>query len=187
MQVKGMELPAYEPRSMGGQGLGFATSNRGACHLRGNMLSPEILGVPKLVSRFVTSGRAGLVIYHQHLAAVFDAIGLCKFAGFVLSDEHLARMLSAVTGVSFTAQNLHLIGERIWNLERLYNLREGFTHRDDILPRRFLEEPLTDGPGKGKIVELAPMLEEYYRFREWDSEGVPTRKKLSQLGLEELP
>ncbi len=186
MQVKSMELPAYEPRAMGGQGLGFATSNRGACHLRGNMLSPEILGVPKLVDRSVTEGRAGLLIYHQHIAAVFDAIGLCKFAGFALSVEHLARMLSAVTGMSFTAQNLHLIGERIWNLERLYNLREGFTHKDDTLPSRFLKEPLTDGPSKGRTVELKSMLEEYYRFREWDSKGVPTRQKLSQLGLEEL-
>ena len=185
MQVKGMELPAYEPRAMGGQGLGFATSNRGACHLRGNMLGPEILGVPKLVNRFIFEGSAGLLIYHQHLSAVFDSIGLCKFAGFALSDEHLARMLSTATGLPFEAQTLHLIGERIWNLERLYNLREGFTHRDDTLPRRLLEEPLTQGPGRGRMVNLAPMLDEYYRFRGWDSEGVPTPQKLRQLGLEE--
>lgn len=186
MQVKGMELPAYEPRAMGRQGLGFATSNRGACHLRGNMLNPEILGIPKLVSRSISKGSAGLLVYHQHIAAVFDALGLCKFAGYALSDEHLARMLSAVTGISFEAQSLHTTGERIWNLERLYNLREGFTCKDDTLPRRLLEEPLTQGPARGRTVDLAPMLDEYYRFRGWDSEGIPTRQKLNQLGLEEL-
>ena len=185
MQVKGMELPGYEPRAMGGQGLGFATSNRGGCHLRGNMLSAEILGVPKLVDRLVYQGNAGLLIHHQHIAAVFDAIGVCKFAGFAISEEHLARLLSAVTGVSFEPQVLHVIGERIWNLERLYNLREGFTHRDDTLPRRLLEEPLAEGPAKGRTVNLAPMLADYYRFRGWDSQGVPARRKLGQLGLEE--
>lgn len=185
MHVKGMELPAYEPRAMAGQGLGFATSNRGACHLRGNMLGPEILGVPKLVNRFLFEGSVGLLIYHQHLSAVFDSIGLCKFAGFALSDEHLARMLSTATGLPFETQTLHLIAERIWNLERLYNLREGFTRQDDNLPRRFVEEPLTEGPARGRVVNLAPMLDEYYRFRGWDSEGVPTPRKLRQLGLKE--
>ena len=186
MQVKGMELPAYEPRAMAGQGLAFATSNRGACHLRGNMLNPEILGIPKLANRLAPEGSAGLLIYHQHLAAAFDAIGMCKFAGFALSDEHLARMLSAATGISFAAQSLHATGERIWNLERLYNLREGFTRQDDTLPGRFLKEPLPEGPAKGRTVDLAPMLDDYYRFRGWDSNGIPTREKLHQLSLEEM-
>lgn len=185
MEVKGMELPAYEPRAMGAQGLGFATSNRGACHLRGNMLGAEMLGIPKMVKRFTFEGRAGLLIYHQHISAVFDSLGMCKFAGLALSDEHLARMLSAVTGIPFTPQSLHIIGERIWNLERLYNLREGFTSKDDALPRRLIEEPLSQGPAKGRRVDLAPMLAEYFRFRGWDSEGVPTREKLRQLGLED--
>ncbi|MDP2918685.1 MAG: aldehyde ferredoxin oxidoreductase family protein [Dehalococcoidia bacterium] len=184
MQVKGLELPAYEPRAMGAQGLAFATSNRGGCHLRGNMLNPEILGVPKLVDRFGSQDNVGLLIYHQHLAAAFDALGVCKFAGYANSDEHLARMLSAVTGIQFASQDLHLIGERIWNLERLYNLREGFTCKDDTLPRRLLEEPLKQGPAKGRVVNLAPMLAEYYRFRSWNAEGVPTKEKLKQLGLE---
>ncbi len=186
MQVKGMELPGYEPRAMGGQGLGFATSNRGGCHLRGNLLSTEILGVPKLVNRLTYQGSAGLLIYHQHVSAIYDSIGLCKFAGFAISEEHLSRMLSAVTGISFDPQKLHLIGERIWNLERLYNLREGFTHQDDTLPRRLLEEPLTEGPAKGHTVKLAPMLADYYRFRGWNNQGIPTQQKLRQLGLEEL-
>jgi aldehyde:ferredoxin oxidoreductase len=185
MQVKGMELPAYEPRAMSAQGLAFATSNRGGCHLRGNMLGPEILGIPKLVSRSSFQGNAGLLIYHQHIAAAFDALGLCKFAGYALSDEHLARMLNAATGMPFEAQSLHIIGERIWNLERLYNLREGFTHQDDTLPRRLLEEPLTQGPAKGRRVDLTKMLADYYHFRGWNNQGIPTKQKLRQLGLEE--
>jgi aldehyde:ferredoxin oxidoreductase len=184
MQVKGMELPAYEPRAMGVQGLAFATSNRGACHLRGNMLGPEILGVPKLVDHSGATGTVGLLIYHQHISAAFDALGVCKFAGFVLSDEHLARMMTAVTGIEFIPQKLHLAGERIWNLEKLYNLREGFARKDDTLPKRLLEEPLKQGPAKGRVVNLNPQLEEYYRFRGWDSKGVPLEAKLKQLGLE---
>lgn len=184
MQVKGMELPAYEPRAMGAQGLAFATSNRGGCHLRGNMLGPEILGVPKLVSRSSFQGNVGLLIYHQHIAAAFDALGLCKFAGYALSDEHLARILNAATGMPFEAQSLHIIGERIWNLERLYNLREGFTQQNDTLPRRLLEETLTQGPAKGRRVDLTPMLADYYHFRGWNSQGIPTKQKLRQLGLE---
>jgi aldehyde:ferredoxin oxidoreductase len=187
MQAKGMELPGYEPRAMSAQGLGFATSNRGGCHLRGNMLGPEILGVPKLVSRFSPEGNVGLLIYHQHIAAVFDAVGLCKFASFVLSDEHIARMLTAATGITFEPQDLHTIGERIWNLERLYNLREGFTYKDDTLPPRLLEEPLTDGERRGRVVNLGPTLQDYYRFRGWTSDGIPSAEKLNRLGLKEAP
>ena len=184
MQVKGMELPAYEPRAMGVQGLAFVTSNRGGCHLRGNMLGPEILGVPKIVDHSGASGTVGLLIYHQHLSAAFDALGVCKFAGFAVSDELLARMMTAITGTEFVPQNLHNVGERIWNLERLYNLREGFIRKDDTLPKRMMEEPLKDGPAKGRVVNLVPQLEEYYRYRGWDSEGVPSKAKLKQLGLE---
>ena len=184
MQVKGMELPAYEPRAMGVQGLAFVTSNRGGCHLRGNMLGPEILGVPKIVDHSGASGTVGLLIYHQHLSAAFDALGVCKFAGFAVSDELIARMMTAITGIEFVPQNLHTVGERIWNLERLYNLREGFIRKDDTLPKRMMNEPLKDGPAKGRVVNLGPQLEEYYRYRSWDSEGVPSKAKLKQLGLE---
>jgi aldehyde:ferredoxin oxidoreductase len=169
---------------MGVQGLAFVTSNRGGCHLRGNMLGPEILGVPKIVDHSGASGTVGLLIYHQHLSAAFDALGVCKFAGFAVSDELLARMMTAITGNEFVPQNLHNVGERIWNLERLYNLREGFIRKDDTLPKRMMEEPLKDGPAKGRVVNLVPQLEEYYRYRGWDSEGVPSKAKLKQLGLE---
>ena len=184
MQVKGMELPAYEPRAMGVQGLSFATSNRGGCHLHGNMLGPELLGVPKIVDHSGASGTVGLLIYHQHLSAAFDSLGVCKFAGFAVSDELLARMMTAITGIEFVPQHLHAAGERIWNLERLYNLREGFTSKDDTLPKRFTDEPLKSGAAKGRVVNLAPQMEEYYRYRSWDSNGVPKKEKLKLLGLE---
>ena len=184
MQAKSMEFPAYEPRAMGVQGLSFATSNRGGCHLRGNMLGPEMLGVPKIVDHSGATGTVGLLIYHQHISAAFDSLGVCKFAGFAVSDELLARMMTAITGIEFVPQNLHHAGERIWNLERLYNLREGFTSKDDTLPKRLMEEPLKDGPAKGRVVKLAPQLEEYYRYRGWDANGVPKKEKLKQLGLE---
>jgi aldehyde:ferredoxin oxidoreductase len=93
-------------------------------------------------------------------------------------------MMTAITGIEFVPQNLHLVGERIWNLERLYNLREGFTNKDDTLPKRITEEPLKDGPAKGRVVNLAAQLEEYYRYRGWDTQGVPKKEKLNQLGLE---
>jgi aldehyde:ferredoxin oxidoreductase len=192
MQVKGMEMPAYDPRGMQGQGLQLATSNRGACHLRGNMLGPEILGSPKMVDRFAVNGKAGLVIVHQNLSAAIDSLVVCKFSGLALGDEHYARMLTAVTGLRFEPQDLMTIGERIWNLERCYNLREGFTAADDTLPRRLLVAPLdreasVDGlPNVGQSVQLAPMLKEYYRFRGWDANGAPTARKLSDLGLSDL-
>jgi aldehyde:ferredoxin oxidoreductase len=179
MQVKGLELPAYDPRGMQGQGLGYATSNRGGCHLRGNMLGFEVLGTPKLVSRQATGGKAGLLIVAQHLGAALDSLSLCKFSSFALSEEHYARLYSAVTGFDIGGQELLLAGERIWNLERLYNLREGFTAADDRLPTRLLSEPNEEGD----VVDLAPMLAEYYRFRGWTEQGVPRAEKLERLGL----
>ncbi|HSK47638.1 MAG TPA: aldehyde ferredoxin oxidoreductase C-terminal domain-containing protein, partial [Coriobacteriia bacterium] len=182
MQVKGLELPAYDPRGMQGQGLGYATSNRGGCHLRGNMLGFEVLGTPKLVDRDASGGKAGLLIVAQHLGAALDSLSLCKFSSFALSEEHYARLYSAVTGFEIGGQELLQAGERIWNLERLYNLREGFTAADDRLPTRLLEDP----NAQGQVVDLAPMLSEYYRFRGWDENGVPTAEKLEALGLTEL-
>lgn len=179
MQVKGLELPAYDPRGMQGQGLGYATSNRGGCHLRGNMLGFEVLGTPKLVDPMAVSGKAGLLIVAQHLGAALDSLSMCKFSSFALSEEHYARLYSAVTGFELSGQDLLLAGERIWNLERLYNLREGFSAADDRLPTRLLTEP----NAQGAVVEIAPMLEEYYRFRGWDKHGVPTAEKLEALGL----
>jgi aldehyde:ferredoxin oxidoreductase len=187
MSVKRMEIPAYDPRGMQGQGLLFATSNRGACHMRGNMLGPEILGLPRLIDRFATQGKAGIVATHQNSAAVIDSLGVCKFVNMAIGEEYLGRQLSSVTGISFTSDDLMRVGERVWNIERLYNLREGFTRDDDTLPTRLLTEAVTEGPSAGKVVNLTPMLEEYYKFRGWSGEGVPNQVKLEDLGLNSIP
>ncbi|MCA9928287.1 MAG: aldehyde ferredoxin oxidoreductase family protein [Anaerolineales bacterium] len=186
MTVKKLELPAYDPRGMQGQGLVYATSNRGACHETGNMLGPEVLALPRLIDRFATQGKAGIVSVHQHSAAVIDSLVYCKFANMAVAEEFFARVLTAVTGIHFTADDLMMVGERVWNLERLYNLREGFTNEDDTLPDRLLNTPVDAGPSKGHTARLAPMLEEYYAFRGWDKNGVPTEAKLKELGLDNL-
>jgi aldehyde:ferredoxin oxidoreductase len=184
MSVKKLELPAYDPRGMQGQGLVYATSNRGACHETGNMLGPEVLALPRLIDRFATQGKAGIVSVHQDSAAVIDSLVYCKFANLAVTEEFFARTLSAVTGEQFTADDLMKVGERVWNLERLYNLREGFTQADDTLPRRLLDEPVAQGPSEGFTVKLALMLAEYYAFRGWDKNGVPRPAKLKELSLE---
>jgi aldehyde:ferredoxin oxidoreductase len=184
MSVKKLEMPAYDPRGMQGQGLVFATSNRGACHETGNMLGPEVLALPRLIDRFATQGKAGIVSVHQNSAAVIDSLVYCKFANMAVAEEFFARTLTAVTGEHFTADDLMVVGERVWTLERLYNLREGFTQADDTLPRRMLEEPVAEGPSEGFTVKLDPMLKEYYAFRGWDQNGVPKPKKIKELSLD---
>jgi aldehyde:ferredoxin oxidoreductase len=185
MSVKGMEMPAYDARGMQGQGLLFATSNRGGCHMRGNMLGQEVLGLPKLIDRLQVQGKAGYVVLNQNSAAVIDSLVACKFAHIAVADEYFARALTSLTGVEYPTGELIRTGERIWNLERLYNLREGFTRADDTLPPRLLHEPATGG-SEGQVSHLEPMLDEYYRTRGWDQNGVPRPAKLQELGLAEL-
>jgi aldehyde:ferredoxin oxidoreductase len=186
MSAKKLEMPAYDPRGMQGQGLLFATSNRGGCHMRGNMLGPEVLALPRLIDRFGTQGKAGIVANHQNTAAVVDSLVICKFTNLAVSVEFFARLLTAVSGIDFTSDDLMKVGERIWNLERMYNLREGFSKADDTLPERMLKEPVADGPSKGYTVDLESMLAEYYQFRGWDESGVPKEAKLKELGLNGL-
>jgi aldehyde:ferredoxin oxidoreductase len=185
MSVKGLEMPAYDPRGMQGQGLLYATSNRGGCHMRGNMLGFEVLGLPKLIDRFQVQGKASFVILHQNTAAVLDSLVACKFTNIAVAEEYLARALSALTGVEFPTGDLIKAGERVWNMERLYNLREGFTRADDTLPPRVLTEPAMGG-SEGWVSHLEPMLAEYYRARGWDENGVPRPAKLENLGLAAL-
>lgn len=185
MSVKKLEMPAYDPRGMQGQGLLFATSNRGACHMRGNMLGLEVLGLPKLIDRLQVQGKAGYVILNQNSSSVLDSLVACKFAHIAVADEYFARALTALTGVEYPTGEMLRAGERIWTLERLYNIREGFTRADDTLPPRLLTEPAT-GNSAGEVSHLEPMLDEYYRARGWDSNGVPRPAKLAELGLAEL-
>ncbi len=186
MTAKGMEMPAYDPRGLQGQGLLYATSNRGGCHMRGNMIGLEVLGLPKLIDRFQVQGKSSFVILNQNSNAAIDSLVVCKFTNMGVADEYFARILGAVTGVQYDTGDLVKTGERVWNLERLYNNREGFTSKDDSLPPRLLTEAPTDGPSKGWVSQLEPMLKEYYRSRGWDQNGVPTPKKLAELGLENL-
>lgn len=185
MSVKKLEMPAYDPRGMQGQGLLYATSNRGACHMRGNMLGPEVLGLPKMVDRLQVQGKSVYVKLHQDVNAVIDSLVVCKFVNVAVADEYLARALSALTGVEYSTGELIRAGERIYNMERLYNVREGFGRQDDDLPPRLLNEPGTGNSG-GEVSHLPEMLGEYYRARGWDENGVPTLDKLEELGLAEL-
>jgi len=183
MSVKGLEMPGYDPRGIQGMGLAFATSNRGACHLRGYMISAEVLGNPCLVDRFKTDGKASLTILLQDISAATDSMVLCRFSQFAMNPGHYAHLLQTATGVPFTAMDLISIGERIYNLERVFNARDGFNRKDDSLPMRLLETPLPEGHSKNTTVALDLMLDEYYRLRGWTADGVPTTSTLSEVKL----
>ncbi|MFX0015565.1 MAG: aldehyde ferredoxin oxidoreductase family protein [Promethearchaeota archaeon] len=183
MTVKSLELPAYDPRGAQGQGLSYATSNRGGCHLRGYMISTEVLGAPIPMDRFSSSGKASIVRVFQDLSAGVDSLVLCRFSSFALSAVDYARMLSVVHEKEYSESEFMKIGERIWNLERIFNLKAGFRAKDDTLPIRLLREPLTVGGSRNRVAKLQEMLLEYYRIRGWDESGVPTKEKLTKLEL----
>ena len=183
MHSKGLELPAYDPRGFHGMAVALATNNRGGCHLRGYLVGPEALGNPVPVDRFTERGKPGLAILFQNLTATIDSFCNCLFTNFALNPDLYALMLSAVTGREVNGKALLKIGERIWNIEKLFNLREGFTRKDDTLPKRLLDEPFTSGHSKNKKIDLQPMLDEYYQLRGWSVEGIPSQQKLSELGL----
>jgi len=183
MTVKGLELPAYDPRGFMGHALAYATSNRGGCHVRGYVIAAEVLGIPETVDRFETEGKSGLVKAFQDLFTSISSMGLCIFSAFALNADQYAKMLAAHTGISYTADSLLKAGERTYNLERMFNQREGFGRKDDTLPPRFLNEPLAQGASAGKTVPLESMLDEYYQTRGWDADGNPTPQKKAELGL----
>ena len=183
MSVKKQEFPAYDGRGVQGMGLQYATSNRGACHVRGYLISPEILGVPQKLDPFETEEKAGWVKTFQDLTAVVDSAGLCLFNTFAFGGPEILDYLKAATGIEISLDEMMEAGERIWNLERVFNLKAGLTGKDDRLPDRIVKEPMPSGPAKGKVVELDKMLPEYYSLRGWDNEGVPTKEKLKELGL----
>ncbi len=183
MGVRGQEFAAYEARAIQGMGLGYATSNRGACHLKAYTVAAEILGLPRQMDPRATEGKAELTKIFQDATATVDATGLCQFLTFGIGLEDILPQLSAATGVNYTMDDLMTIGERIWNLERLWNERSGMDGKEDTLPKRILEEPIPTGPAKGQVNRLGEMLPEYYRLRGWDTEGKITPEKLKELGL----
>ncbi len=187
MAVKGMELPAYDPRGVQGQALAYATSNRGGCHMRAYLVGSEILGQPWPMDRFSIEGKPEMVAFFQDLSTAVDCLTLCRFTQFAMTVDHFADYVTAVTGEAMGGDELLAVGERVWTLERLFNNREGFTRDDDALPPRFTEEPLTVGGSRGRVVQLQPMLDAYYRHRGWDEGGRPTPETLTRLGLEPLP
>jgi aldehyde:ferredoxin oxidoreductase len=176
-------MPAYDGRSLQGMGLEYATSNRGGCHVRGYLVSPEILGIPVKLDPLVTDGKANMLKFYQDLTAVVDSAGLCLFTTFGIGLPEIGSMLRTCTGWDLSDDDLMKAGDRIWNMEKLFNLSQGFSKKDDTLPPRILTEPMPAGPAKGKICELDVMLPEYYQLRGWDAEGVPTAEKLAALGL----
>jgi aldehyde:ferredoxin oxidoreductase len=183
MGVRGQEFPAYDPRAIQGMGLGYATSNRGACHLKAYTVAPEILGLPMKMDPAVTEGKAEITKLFQDVTSTFDATGLCLFLTFGIGLEDAWPELAAATGIDYTIEELMRAGERIWNLERIWNQKAGFSGKDDVLPKRMLAEPIPAGPTKGRVNRLGEMLPEYYRLRGWTPEGEPTASKLIELGL----
>lgn len=183
MSVKKQELPAYDPRGIQGQGLQYATSNRGGCHVRGYMISPEILGLPEKLDRFTLEGKAAWVKIFQDLTAFIDSSGLCLFTSFAISADDYAELMNAILGTEWTAEDVLMAGERIWNIERLYNLEAGVDPSQDTLPKRLLDDPIPEGPSKGNVARLSELLPEYYELRGWGNDGIPTQERKDLLGI----
>ncbi len=183
MTVKGQEFPAYDPRGIQGMGLTYATSNRGACHLRSYTVASEVLGIPEKTDPLETDGKAGLVKAFQDATALVDASGTCIFTTFALSMEDIAPQIAAACEGDWSTDDCMEVGERIWNMERMYNIAAGFTGADDTLPARLLKDAAKTGPAKGKGAGLDKMLPEYYSLRGWSTDGVPTSETLGRLGL----
>ena len=182
MSVKKQELPAYDARGIQGIGLNYATSNRGGCHVRGYTISPEILGLPEALKRTSIENKHVWVKIFQDLTAVIDSAGMCLFTSFALGAPEYAELLNAATGTDYDVDSLLEAGERIYNLERLYNQKAGMKPEDDTLPKRLLEEPIVDGVSKGQLSRLSEMLPKYYEARGWQN-AFPTQETLTRLGL----
>ena len=183
MQVKGLEMPAYHPNAAKGIGLSYAVSDRGGCHLRGSPLS-EILGGADPLK---TEGKAELFQTNQFDTSIIDATILCYFVKFGITLKEVFQMVNPCTGFEYKSpRDLERVGERITVLARLFSTREGFSVKDDILPKRALSEPLPSGPAKGHVMELEKLRSEYYRLMEWDENGIPTEKRVMELGLKDI-
>lgn len=198
MNVKGLELPAYDPRAAKICGLGFVTANRGGCHITGFIEAPTFIDAPILLVEEssiydplnVKPEEAKILVEMEDALTSLDALGGCKFMGALLKAEDLVELIKCATGWDFTVDDFRKSGERIYNLIRVYCNREGIRRKDDMLPERLLKEPLPDGPAEGMVMDLETleMLKDaYYTFRGWDLDsGIPSLAKLEELGLNEL-
>jgi len=217
MVVKGLEMPGYDPRGCWGQGLAYATSPAGGSHIGSMMVSTEALGRPVSIAGAKNTGKVKLTMFAQNMFAGLDCLVACHRAAYCMLTvpewiAHLPspligffagrmpnvssqmvdldayhRTLSFVTGVHYNRRALLRVGERTFNLERLFNLREGLTSKDDGLPLRFVGEPFREGPIAGKVVPLTKMLLKYYRLRGWNEVGIPTEQQLKRLAIDERP
>ncbi|MEA2013849.1 MAG: aldehyde ferredoxin oxidoreductase family protein [Thermodesulfobacteriota bacterium] len=191
MVSKKQEPAGYEPRGAQGMGLAYATSPIGASHMRGDPAYFELLNVPTTVDPLEWRGKARLVKIWQDLFCIIDSAGLCVFFSvrnlvdsvLEVPPNGIMEYLNATTGADYTLDELLKAGERIANAERLFLVREGFSRKDDSLPKRLTEVPMPDGPAKGSVCHLDEMLDNYYEIRGWTSDGIPTEAKLEELGL----
>jgi aldehyde:ferredoxin oxidoreductase len=186
MSVKGMSIPAYDPRGIKGMGIAYATSNRGACHLRGYTPAAEVVGnvlnATGVTDPLAVEGKGELTVIFQNVHTMTDCLNICKFATFSENLDVFAEQYTAITGNPMDADGLLEVGERVFNLERHYNNLVGFREGSDYLPERFLKEP-SDGPGsEGQVCELDEMLVEYYAARGWE-DGVVPESKLKELEI----
>jgi len=176
MTVRGQEFPGYEPRAMKGMGLAYATSSRGACHLRAAPFVQDF-------SSTTTDGKAEVVKFTQDKNALVDSLGLCTFPGPVWDPADIAPKLDAALPGDWPVERVMACGERIWNMERLYNTAAGLGPEHDTLPDRQLKEPAKSGAAKGQTADLEKMLPEYYELRGWTPDGNPKPETLERLGL----
>jgi aldehyde:ferredoxin oxidoreductase len=183
MTVKGQEFPAYDPRGIQGMGLAYATSNRGACHLRGYTVASEVLGIPVKTDPLETDGKAELVKAFQDATAAVDSSGLCVFTTFAWSMENIAPQVDAACEGDWSVDRMLEVGERIWNLERDFNMRAGMTADQDTLPKRLLKDAANVGPAQGRVNDLDKMLPEYYALRGWTTDGQIKPETRQRFGL----
>jgi aldehyde:ferredoxin oxidoreductase len=184
MGVKGMPLAPFDPRAIQGLGLHFATCNYGPHHLYGNTFIDELLNAHEKIDPWDIEGKPQLVKEYQDTTAVMDSLGLCSWPLMGLKFKNYVPMVNSCLGTSYTAADLLEVGERIWNMERLFNMGAGFDETHDVLPDRFIKEPVTEGPAEGQVSRLQEMRPEYYHLRGWSEKGEPLPATLSALGLE---
>jgi len=191
MVSKGQEFAGYEPRGEQGMGLAYATSPVGASHMRGDPAYFELLGVPKTIDRMTYDDKPPLVAKWQDLFAIIDSVGLCVFFSvrnlveprLEVPPTGILSLLNAATGAEYSLEELERAGERIFNAERLFLVKAGFSRKDDSLPPRITQEPMPEGPSKGQVCHLEEMLDGYYKVRGWSNKGIPGQAKLAELGL----
>jgi aldehyde:ferredoxin oxidoreductase len=186
VHVKGLEPAGYDPRGLKGVALAFAVADRGACHLTGSIYTYEMRGD---IDRLAYEGKAAYLKVLEERFAVCDTMIFCRFMRDVYPWSTIAKAVELLVGFELNEKTLKLHGERIVNLARIFNVREGISRKDDTWPARFFKEPLPDGASKGQVIdkrEFTKMLDEYYKLRGWNESGIPSSPKLEELGLAPL-